>query len=356
MIPVTTFSGKKVALFGLGASGLASASALLAAGADVVAFDDSAETIEKRVTILQSLAEGTPEKDRDQWYRQLADVLGVAIQTNSYPQGAERLQALQKTLTDAKEDQDVIAHAAFQLLWAQYVVSQHDPNADQGKLQEKWLTDLQAFVGQYPKSPDTAEALFQLGLYQDLMGKGQDAAKWYQQVVTEFPNSGPVDKARGALRRLGSVGKPMTLRGTDAQSGAVDIAKYRGKVVLIHYWTTLGERWKDDMVLLRDYYAKRAGKDFDIVGVCLDDDPTGAQQYISTNKIPWKQIYEKGGLDGRLANEMGVLTLPLMILVDQKGNVANHNLHVPDLDAELARLMKPAPDTANALRGAATPR
>ena len=42
MIPVTTFAGKKVAVFGLGGSGLASASALLAGGADVVAFDDDA--------------------------------------------------------------------------------------------------------------------------------------------------------------------------------------------------------------------------------------------------------------------------------------------------------------------------
>jgi len=38
MIPVTSFAGRKVALFGLGGSGKASASALLAGGADVVAF------------------------------------------------------------------------------------------------------------------------------------------------------------------------------------------------------------------------------------------------------------------------------------------------------------------------------
>ena len=47
MISLTRFADKKVALFGLGASGLASASALLAGGADVVAFDDSDQTIEK---------------------------------------------------------------------------------------------------------------------------------------------------------------------------------------------------------------------------------------------------------------------------------------------------------------------
>jgi UDP-N-acetylmuramoylalanine--D-glutamate ligase len=47
MIPVTSFAGKKVALFGLGGSGLASAQALVAGGAEVVAFDDSAASLEK---------------------------------------------------------------------------------------------------------------------------------------------------------------------------------------------------------------------------------------------------------------------------------------------------------------------
>jgi UDP-N-acetylmuramoylalanine--D-glutamate ligase len=45
--PITSFAGKKVAIFGLGGSGLASASALLAGGADVIAWDDSADVIEK---------------------------------------------------------------------------------------------------------------------------------------------------------------------------------------------------------------------------------------------------------------------------------------------------------------------
>ncbi|MCX7311731.1 MAG: UDP-N-acetylmuramoyl-L-alanine--D-glutamate ligase [Alphaproteobacteria bacterium] len=47
MIRVTSFSGKTVALFGLGGSGLASAQALAAGGAEVIAFDDSAASIEK---------------------------------------------------------------------------------------------------------------------------------------------------------------------------------------------------------------------------------------------------------------------------------------------------------------------
>ena len=47
MIPVTAFAGKKVAVFGLGGSGLVSANALLAGGADVTGWDDNAESVAK---------------------------------------------------------------------------------------------------------------------------------------------------------------------------------------------------------------------------------------------------------------------------------------------------------------------
>ncbi|RTL51637.1 MAG: UDP-N-acetylmuramoyl-L-alanine--D-glutamate ligase [Bradyrhizobiaceae bacterium] len=45
MIPVTSFAGKTVAVFGLGGSGLASCDALRAGGVDVIASDDSADKL-----------------------------------------------------------------------------------------------------------------------------------------------------------------------------------------------------------------------------------------------------------------------------------------------------------------------
>jgi UDP-N-acetylmuramoylalanine--D-glutamate ligase len=47
MIAVRTFAGRKAALFGLGGSGVATARALLAGGADVAAWDDSKAAIDK---------------------------------------------------------------------------------------------------------------------------------------------------------------------------------------------------------------------------------------------------------------------------------------------------------------------
>lgn len=47
MIPATTFKGKRVALFGLGGSGLATAKSLVAGGAEVFAWDDNPDSVVK---------------------------------------------------------------------------------------------------------------------------------------------------------------------------------------------------------------------------------------------------------------------------------------------------------------------
>ncbi|MCE2933784.1 MAG: UDP-N-acetylmuramoyl-L-alanine--D-glutamate ligase, partial [Hyphomicrobiales bacterium] len=47
MIPVETYRNRRVALFGLGGSGMATAKALVAGGADVTVWDDSPAAIEK---------------------------------------------------------------------------------------------------------------------------------------------------------------------------------------------------------------------------------------------------------------------------------------------------------------------
>jgi thiol-disulfide isomerase/thioredoxin len=298
---------------------------------------------EQRAALLIQLAEVTPDAEvRDNWNRQLADMLSVAVQSGGFPQGLDQLDQLEKRLADQGGNEELVAHARFQRMWANYVLSQQQPDADAAKIQEKWLTDLQEFIGQHPKSGDAAEALLQLGMYHEFVGKNEESQKWYQQLVSGFPNSTQTSKASGALRRLTSIGKPIPLKGTATQGGTVDLASapYRGKLVLIQYWATWCEPCKQDMILLKDFYAKNANRGFEILGVCLGDNPDAAKQFLTENRFPWKQIYEPGGLDGALANEMGVMTLPLMILVDQNGNVVSDNIHVAELEAELKRLVK----------------
>src|SRR5262244_614899 len=75
MIPVTSFAGKKVAVFGLGGSGLVSASALLAGGADVIGWDDGADAVAKATSA------GIPTADLRQvdWSKISALVLAPGV-------------------------------------------------------------------------------------------------------------------------------------------------------------------------------------------------------------------------------------------------------------------------------------
>lgn len=75
MIPVTTFAGRRVALFGLGGSGLATAQALVAGGAKVTAWDDNPDSVAK------ASAAGVPTADlrRIDWSTQAALVLSPGV-------------------------------------------------------------------------------------------------------------------------------------------------------------------------------------------------------------------------------------------------------------------------------------
>jgi UDP-N-acetylmuramoylalanine--D-glutamate ligase len=75
VIPITSFAGRKVAVFGLGGSGLASASALLAGGADVIGWDDD------DTTVARATAAGIPSADLREidWSRIAALLLAPGV-------------------------------------------------------------------------------------------------------------------------------------------------------------------------------------------------------------------------------------------------------------------------------------
>lgn len=306
--------------------------------------DQLAANIDARADVLKNMVGVSVDPEmREAWTRQLADVLSSAAQTGNYPQGLEKLDTFAAEM-QAKNPQDpLIPYVTFRRMWADYVITQQNPQADFAKIQEKWLADLEAFSTQYPTSSDSAEALLQLGMSHEFGGRLDQAKTWYGKLATGFPTTPQAGKARGSLKRLGSIGRPIQLPTTakDVQGRPVNLARdYRGKTVLIQYWATWYDRAKQDMDAMKDLYAKYGGRagNFEIVGVCLDNDPKAMQAFLQQNRYPWRQIHEPGGFDGPLANDMGVMTLPLMILIDQKGNVVDDNIFVAELETELQRM------------------
>jgi len=299
-----------------------------------------AEINRKKVRLLDQLAsEAADPTQRAQWVRQMADTVSAAVQTGTFPDGLKHLQMLENNLKKRPADRDLVAFVKFRRLSAGYGLALQQPKADFVKIQASWLKNLEAFAKSHPKSPDTAEALLQLAVAEEFAGQTDKAAKWYRQVVGQFPKTPPAEKAAGAVDRLQSVGKPFSLSGQSMAGGSVDIARLGGKVVLVQYWATWCEPCIADMARLRELHSKYSDRGFTIVGINLDNQREKAAAMLKESPLPWPQIHESGGLESRLANEMGILSLPTMILVDKRGRVANRNVHVSELEVELKKLL-----------------
>ena len=298
----------------------------------------------RHAAIIEELAsKATTEADRAMWIRQLADVVSSAVQSREYPAGIKQLELLFTSLIKHKEDRDLAGYVKFRYMTANYFLQMTiaDPPADHfTKVQTDWLKQLEQFVGEFPNIPDAAEAMLQLAYAREMSGEEKEARKWYGRIVKDFPDSRIATKAGGAQTRLESVGKTVSLQGQSASGGLIDLAKYRGQVVLIQYWATWCEPCKADMPTLKDLVSRYGESGFNILGVNLDTDAQEMSGYVEEYGLSWPQIHEDGGLDSRPANELGILTLPTMILVDKEGKVVSRNIRVAEIDGELKRLIR----------------
>ncbi len=312
-----------------------------AAAAQATTPEEVAQSHARRADLLESIASRTDKpEDRAQWLRQLADTVSAAVQSGTYPAGVERLDALCKKLEQSPQDKELVAYIRFRQLTADYGRSIQAPSADFARIQTDWLKKLEDYVSTFPKSPDTAEAMLQLAIAQEFAGQEEEAKKWYGHIVSSFSDSPAARKAAGAIRRLDSVGKTLDLQGRNAAGGTVSLADYRGKIVLIQYWATWSEPCKQDVATLKDLLAKYGRSGFVIVGVNLDGSPKEMADFVKQNSVSWPQIFEEGGQDSRPATELGILTLPTMLLLDQQGRVVNRNIQAAEVEREIKRLLQ----------------
>ena len=294
-----------------------------------------AELVTKQVQILEEVAELAEGNEREFWLRQLAETLAAAAQEGTMSGALSQLETLSDSLP---ADDPLKSFLAFRLASARYASSMQKPDADIEEVQSAWLEELASFVDTYPEAKDSAEAMLQISIADEFSGKEEDAIKRYQQIVERFPSSASARKANGALRRLQAVGQPLDLSGTTVGGKKLSLRDFKGKPVLLHYWATWCEPCKVDIARIRELQEKYQ-RDIVVVGIALDGDKAALQRFLQSKPLTWPQLYEQGGLDGRLAEELGVLTLPTMLLLDKQGVVVERNLMVTDLEASLNSLL-----------------
>ena len=269
------------------------------------------------------------EDEQLQWIQQLTDSLSTAAQSGLYPDGLVRLQQLETTV---KANQKLLGYVYYRRLMAEYAVrlKEDDKAADDAAArksreatQKWWFEQLENFAKQWPASEDAPDAVVQLAISYELMGRIDDAKAWYGQLARNYPKTEGGVKAAGALRRLSLTGNPLQLAGKNLQGQPISIEQYRGKVVLVVFWASYAQPFLADAETLKSVYAKHQKSGFEIVGINMDPDAAAANAWLGSNAIRWQNLREAPQQAGAQPGDFGfgIVSVPTMFLVNKEGIV-----------------------------------
>ncbi|MBT4014206.1 MAG: redoxin family protein [Planctomycetaceae bacterium] len=304
-----------------------------------VASADAGQSLNKQRAdvLVQLISKSSSVEEKSNWIRQFADSVSAAVQSGAYPQGIAQLQALDSQVAQAGGADH--AYVQFRLMTARYGDSLRRSPEKFDAVQGKWLVDLDTFVKKFPASGDAPEAIFQLAIAEEFSGSFDRAIAYYGEIVSKYPKAPIVPKAEGAQRRLNLKGKPLALVSKSLGGQQIDTRRFSGRIVVIHYWASWSDPSTQDMALLKRL-ASKYGDKLALVGVNLDADPDAAVQLVQNSDFSWPHLYSAGGMDSSLANQLGIVSVPMIFLVGADGKVVKTSVHSAELDALIAELLE----------------
>jgi thiol-disulfide isomerase/thioredoxin len=182
-----------------------------------------------------------------------------------------------------------------------------------------------------------------------------ESEKRFNALKTEHKNSvtGQAHNLKIESNKKTAVGKPVIPFAQEGMDGSiVDIAAFKGKVVLIDFWGSWCVPCRMSHPALKDLYKKYNSKGFEVIGISNElanstrdkkAQDIAWRKAIKEDGLPWAQIlYDPAILD--LVKEFDINGYPTKFLIDQNGKFLmrilgnSEKLHA-DLEAKLALLL-----------------
>ena len=145
--------------------------------------------------------------------------------------------------------------------------------------------------------------------------------------------AGGAPTAFAAESLLNKKAPEFTLR--DLNGGSIDLASFRGKVVLLDFWATWCAPCQVEMPRFAQWQRQYGPQGLQVIGVSMDDDPALARKLYARLKLNYPVAMGDEELGHRYG---GVLGLPLTFLIDRNGNINARFQGEPDLKAIETRL------------------
>jgi peroxiredoxin len=109
---------------------------------------------------------------------------------------------------------------------------------------------------------------------------------------------------------------PFTL--ASKAGGQVNLAQYKGQVVMINFWASWCGPCRQEMPLLEDIYRKYNKLGFTLLGVNVEPDSKAADDWLKQTPVSFPILYDK---DSKVSQMYDVSGMPSTVIIDRKGNL-----------------------------------
>ena len=165
------------------------------------------------------------------------------------------------------------------------------------------------------------------------------------QIPATYSNDATVIRIKENVEKMKAtaVGKKFTDFEMQTPEGkTVKLSDYvgKGKTVLVDFWASWCGPCRREMPNLVEAYAKYKNKNFEIVGVSLDQSADSWKEAIKKLNITWPQMSDLKYWNCEGAKLYAVSSIPHTVLIDGDGIILARGLHGEELQEKLAEVLK----------------
>jgi peroxiredoxin len=183
------------------------------------------------------------------------------------------------------------------------------------------------------------------------LGAPGDNYDIYKMVVDSLEKSYPKNKWVTNIKQTISSMKATAIGATapdftinDVNGNPFTLSSLRGSYVFIDFWASWCKPCRDENPNLVRMYNKYKDKDFEIVGISLDDtikNSNGKEKWINAiqqDNIKWIQLSELNGNESITSKLYNISSIPATFLIDKEGKIIAKDIRGTQLNKTLSEI------------------
>ena len=121
---------------------------------------------------------------------------------------------------------------------------------------------------------------------------------------------------------------------------SVKLSSYKGKVVYLDFWASWCGPCKQSFPWMNEMQSRYGAKNFQIVGVNVDQKSDDAKEFLKENKATFDVVFDN---TGKIPKTFAIKGMPTSMLIGADGKVISvHTGFKPENKAELEKQIKDA--------------